>query len=160
MRQLKMLTAAIALGVGMALTAGTAEAAKFECESDSPTTDASMDAKLRTDDGRTKFGVSFEAAKDAGFGIGQMLDVKVGGTVLADQLEIVGIDAAGDITLDLALAVELGGDLNYDTTAGDPGDEDQIYPPKDDTAAGNDVNVSNNDIITVGSLPFCTLGTD
>ncbi len=109
---------AITLGIAVVAIGTTAFAGgdRLECKAESATEDASMDARFESDDGRDKFSASFEAAAGGSFVAGDVLDV------------FVNMVPVGSITLAVLPNGDIGGDLNFDTTAG-PADEDSPFPP-------------------------------
>lgn len=125
---------AIALAIAVLAIGSTAFAGgdRLECKAESATEDASMDGKFESDGARDKFSASFEAAPDGSFMAGDVLQVTV------------GAEDVGDITLAVLANGDLGGDLNFDTTAG-PADDDSPFP-------GNFPGVGAGTIVNVGTL--------
>ena len=124
-------TAAVVLALGALVASGTASAGgnRIECDADSASGDSSMDGKFESEGGREKFSASFEVADDGSFAVGDMLDVTVKGVIV------------GKITLAVEPNGDLGGDLNFDSTA-DADDDDSPFPANwPGAAAGNTVSV-------------------
>lgn len=138
----KLLAMALGLSLVSASSITFAGGDRLECEDELLTEDASMDARFESDRGRDKFSASFEAAQDSSFAAGNVLQVTVD-PVGASPVEV------GAITLEVLPNGDLGGDLNFDTTAG-PEDNDSPFPA-DFPAVGAGT------IVKVGSTLQCDL---
>jgi hypothetical protein len=116
-KSLKNTSLALVMGMAMAAASSTAFAGgdRLECDAESANEDASMDGKFESKGDREKFGASYEEAGGGSHMAGDVLQVRVDGAHV------------GDITLEGQPGGDIGGDLNFDTTAG-PRDADQPFP--------------------------------
>jgi len=102
-----------ALGASHTILAG-GDRTRLECRDASALQDASMKARHEQDAGRAKFSVEIEVLPGGGLVAGDILEVHVGEALV------------GRITL-VQGPVDLGAELNFDTTAG-PLDADSPFP--------------------------------
>lgn len=105
--------AALVMSFGLTSPADAART-RLECRDQLTGQDASATARFERDGARRKFSVEVEAARGGTFRVGDVLRVRV------DDVRV------GRITLARG-AVDLVGDLNFDTTAG-PGDDADPFP--------------------------------
>jgi len=123
----------LAAAMGIALLAGSATAFaggdRYECRGFVAGKDANMDARFEVDGDRKKFSVSFEAAPDSGFGVGDTFDVEVRGKMVATMEFDAERDALGNVIGDII------GEVNFDTTA-QADDADGPFPVNFPTDTG------------------------
>ncbi len=124
----------LAMSLVMATAGGAAQAGgdRVECGRDSAAGDSSIDARFEDKGDREKFSSSFEAVQGGGHMDGDVLQIKIDG------------ETVGNITLAVLAGGDLGGDLNFDTTAG-PGDADSPFP-------ANWPGAGAGTIVSVGTL--------
>lgn len=125
---------------GISMISGAALAGddrtRLECRGEMALEDAGIQARYEEKGDRAKFSVELEAAAGGSFQDGDIFQVRVGG-------ELVG-------TIALAQgAVDVVGELNFDTTAG-PLDADSPFP-------ANFPTISAGSIVEVGAQLACDL---
>jgi hypothetical protein len=124
----------LAVGLMAASSSAFAGGDKLECKAEGAR-DVSMDARFEQDGDRAKFDASFEAARGAGYAVGNVLQVRVGD------------EHVGDITLSVQLNGDLGGDLGFDNNVDrDAPDPDTVPFPANFPAVGAGT------IVTIGTL--------
>lgn len=109
-----MVAALAVAGIGLPSPADAAARTRLECRDQLSGQDASATARFEQQGARKKFSLEVEASPRGTFQVGDVLRVKV------DDIRV------GRITLARG-AVDLVGDLNFDTTAG-RGDDARPFP--------------------------------
>lgn len=114
-RNLTTALSILVVGLMATSTGALAGGDRLECDADSATGGASMDARFEAKDGRNKFDASFEVAPGGTLQAGHVLQVNVAGEIL------------GEITLAVQPNGDLGGDLEFDTNV-DQDEPDTTVP--------------------------------